>query len=99
MKAWKEELLTALETEAETMKEVGFYDVAKSKGYSHIHSEDVRDILYKFCKRHPEYRQIVKLDREGQHVSLFTHGYVTMLEYEPDDICDDVIDLREADNA
>ena len=94
MKAWKEELLTALETEAETLKEVKFYDVAKAKGYNHIHSDDVRDILYKFCKLHPEYRQIVKEDRAGQRTSLFTHGYVTMLEYD-DGVCDDVIILGE----
>ena len=96
MKAWKEALLSALETEAETLKEVSFYDVAKANGYNHIKADDVRDIMGKFCKLHPEYRQIVKLNSEGPH-SLFVHGYLTMLEYEDADVCDDVIDLRGAD--
>lgn len=82
MKDWKEEMLSSLETEAETLKEIRFHDVAASHGYSHIKTQDVRDIMDAFCKKHPEYRPVLMLDYEGQNASLFTHGVLTMCEYD-----------------
>lgn len=82
MKDWKAELLTALETEAETMKEIRFHDVAVARGYNHIKTQDVRDIMNAFCKKHPEYRPVIMLDYEGQNASLFTHGVLTECQYD-----------------
>lgn len=82
MKTWKEELLTAYEKAAETDKQISLYEIAKENGYDHISRQDITDIVNAFCRKHPEYRPVIMLDYDGQNASLFTHGVLTMLEYE-----------------
>ena len=86
MKDWKEELLTALEEQAVDLKEVRIYDVAKDHGYNHIPAHDVLDIVNAFQKRHPEYHPVIMLDYKGQNCSLFTHGVLTSLEYDKEEV-------------
>lgn len=80
MKEWKEEVIEEMEKLAEDLKEVPIKDAAYALGIKHIKTEDCKDILLAFCKRHPEYRP-VKMMRHS-YDSLFEAGVATMCQYD-----------------
>lgn len=80
MKAYKEEIIKAMEEKAVDLREFSLKEVATELGYNRLSADDSRFILTAFCKRNPEYKVMwfSKNDRD----SLFNAAYVTMLDYE-----------------
>lgn len=80
MKAYKEEIIRAMEEKAVDLREFSLKEVATELGYNRLSADDSRFILTAFCKRNPEYK--VMWFSKYEHDSWFNAGYVTMLDYE-----------------
>lgn len=78
MKAWKEEMIAAMEETG--MNEVRIRDVAKARGITHISHNDCLDILNGFCRRNPGFRVVQLMATPND--SLFVSGAASCLEYE-----------------
>lgn len=88
MQAWKNEILEVLEEKAKEYKEIKFYDVALEMGYTHIKTQEVKEIASKFLKRNPTYKGVrfVKNPKKiSSTESLFTTLVLTECEYETEE--------------
>lgn len=57
MKQWKVEIVEKLSEEAKNAQEIYFYEFAKSIGYNHITTQDLRDIKNAFLKANPNFHE------------------------------------------
>ena len=71
MKAWKQEIVNDIVTAAADCRIVNLREIANSKGYNHISSQDCRDILHAVTKALPEYKA-VRFYKNNPNESLFT---------------------------
>lgn len=88
MKEWKNEILEVLEEKAKKQREIKFYDAALEMGYTHVKTQDVKEIANKFIKRNPTYRAVrfVKDEKKVSSTeSLFTTLVLTECEYQTEE--------------
>lgn len=58
LKEWENEILEVLEEKAKEQREIKFYDAAFEMGYTHVNTNDVKDIASEFVRRDPTYRKV-----------------------------------------
>ena len=90
MEKWqKDEVLTALDKATIDYAKIKFCDVARSLGYKHIKTEDIKSIIRSFLKKHPTY-SVVRYVEDINHIrpweSLFTTlGFIEYLDRDSDE--------------
>ena len=89
MKQFKQQIINAIVGKAKGIKIVSLYETAQELGYSHISSQDCRDILCAVKKALPDYTPVQMVDRKQlihpSTASLFTTLCFVDRELEFDD--------------
>lgn len=80
MKEFKQDLVNAVVTKAESERIINFYETAKEMGHKHISAQDCRDIMNAVLKALPEYRA-VQMCTEEQLKNPATAGLFSTLTF------------------